>query len=53
MAAVALIPVPKPSIKELVSPEYHEFLDVFEKPKPQALPPRRYVDHAIKLEPGA
>ncbi len=44
---------PAPSLKELVPPQYHDYLDVFEKPKPQTLPPRRYVDHVINLEPGA
>ncbi len=37
----------------MVPLQYHDYLDVFEKPKPQMLPHRCYVDHAINLEPGA
>ncbi len=44
---------PKPDLKASVTKEYHNFLDVFEKPKPLVLPPGCYVDYAINLEPGA
>jgi hypothetical protein len=41
-AAVVEIPTKtEPSIRERVPPEYHDYLDVFENPKPQILPPRR------------
>ncbi len=44
---------PEPDFKALVPNDYHDFLDIFKKPKPLVLPLRHYVDHAINLEPGA
>ena len=31
---------------------YGDLMDVISKPKAEALPPRRSVDHAIDMEPG-
>jgi hypothetical protein len=37
---------------QLVPPEYHDFLSIFSEEEAKALPPRRYVDHAIPLIEG-
>ena len=37
---------------KLVPSEYHDYLSVFSELEAHALPPRRYVDHAIPLVDG-
>ena len=37
---------------QLVPPEYHDYLSIFSAEEAKALPPRRYVDHAIPLIEG-
>ena len=37
----------------LVQEHFHEFLHVFEKGKPQELPPHRTYDHSIPLKPDS
>jgi hypothetical protein len=41
------------SLKKIIQPENHNYVDVVEKPKPQILSPQMYVDYAISLEPRA
>ena len=38
---------------QLVPPEYHDYLSIFSEEEAKALPPHRYVDHAIPLIEGA
>lgn len=38
--------------KEFLPPQYHEFLDVFDRKNANLLPPHRPWDHAIELHPG-
>lgn len=48
-----LPPVPEEEVlKEIVPSEYHEYLSIFTETEASKLPPHRYVDHAIDLEPG-
>ena len=37
---------------KLVPLEYHDYLSIFSEEEAKALPPRRYVDHAILLVEG-
>jgi hypothetical protein len=37
-------------LRNLIPPEYHRFLDLFQKKSADQLPPHRYVDHAIEIE---
>ena len=37
---------------QLVPPEYYDYLSIFSEEEAKALPPRRYVDHAIPLIEG-
>ena len=37
---------------QLIPQEYHEYLSVFSEEEARALPPRRYVDHAIPIVDG-
>ena len=37
---------------QLVPPEYHDYLSIFSEEEAKALPPHRYVDHAILLIKG-
>jgi hypothetical protein len=39
-------------LKELVSEEYHEFMDLFGKPLAQELPPHRTIDYQIRIKEG-
>ena len=41
----------KPTAKELVPEEYHEFINVFEKKASERMPLRKPWDHAIDLKP--
>lgn len=41
------------SIKEKLPPEYHDFLDVFDRAQANQLPPRRSYDHKIELTENA
>src|SRR5690606_23295740 len=46
-------PVPeKEELAKIVPPEYHDFLPLFSNTVASKLPPHRYVDHAIELEPN-
>ena len=37
---------------QLVPPKYNDYLSIFSEEEAKALPPRRYVDHAIPLIEG-
>lgn len=41
---------PKP-LKELISKQYHSYLDVFEKKKSEQFPEQCLYDHTINLKP--
>ena len=45
-------PAQEPAQK-LVPEEYHEFLPLFSEREARALPPHRYIDHAIPLKPDS
>lgn len=38
--------------RDYLPPQYHEYLDVFDKKLANVLPPHREWDHAIELKPG-
>ena len=38
--------------QEFLPPQYHEYLDVFDRNKANSLPPHRAWDHAIEIQPG-
>ena len=40
------------SLRKMVPSDYHDFLDLFAEAGANKLPPHRYVDHGIELEPG-
>lgn len=49
----AKITIPKDaSPRKFLPPQYHEFLDVFDRKKANSLPPHRPWDHSIELKPG-
>ncbi|KAI0992073.1 hypothetical protein K3495_g16113, partial [Podosphaera aphanis] len=49
----AIMVIPKNAEpKEFLPPQYHDFLDVFDKRQANALPPHRSWDHPIDLQPG-
>jgi hypothetical protein len=43
----------KVDLKTMIPKEYHDFLDLFDKAKASALPPHRYIDHKMPLEPDS
>lgn len=50
---LANIAIPKDANpKDYLPPQYHDFLDVFDRDKANTLPPHRPWDHPIDLEPG-
>lgn len=38
--------------REFLPPQYHDYLDVFDRKQANSLPPHRPWDHAIDLQPG-
>nr|AAS66950.1 polyprotein [Melampsora lini] len=53
LAAEQAREAPTKSASELVPQEYHDYLDMFEKSKSDALPPHRPYDFRVDLVPGA
>ena len=52
MAIEANLKKKKLSVEEMVPPEYHEFLDVFDEQKANCFPESKEWDHEIDMKEG-